>query len=103
MDLRDEGLLELFFAGSIEPGRTAEIARERAASATATAAELRTLRDELDQKHQAEEPESSPDAGSLTVLRYGIEMNEWAAEWFERAAAELENEPADRKVGARRG
>ncbi len=31
-ELRDEGLLELFFAGSIEPARTAEIARERAAS-----------------------------------------------------------------------
>ena len=90
-ELRDEGLLELFFAGSIEPARTAEIARERAASATATAAELRVLRDDLDQKHQAEEPESSPDAGSLTVLRYGIEMNEWAAEWFERAATDLEN------------
>ena len=28
--------------------------------------------------------------GSLTVLRYGIEMNEWTAEWFERAAEDLE-------------
>jgi hypothetical protein len=28
--------------------------------------------------------------GSLTVLRYGIEMSEWAAEWFERAAEDLE-------------
>src|SRR5262249_16173932 len=32
-ELRDEGLLKLFFAGSIEPARTAEIARERAAEA----------------------------------------------------------------------
>ena len=30
-ELRDEGLLKLFFAGSIEPKRAAEIARERAA------------------------------------------------------------------------
>jgi hypothetical protein len=26
----------------------------------------------------------------MAVLRYGIELNEWAAEWFERAALELE-------------
>jgi PadR family transcriptional regulator AphA len=91
-ELRDEGLLELFFAGSIEPARTAEIARERAANAAATAAELRALKDELDKKHEAEGPEYSPDAGSVTVLRYGIEMNEWVAEWFERAAEDLERE-----------
>src|SRR3954451_20310652 len=91
-ELRDEGLLELFFAGSIEPARAAEIARERAASAAATAAELRALQDELDREHEAEGAEYSPDAGSLTVLRYGIEMNEWIAEWFERAATELERD-----------
>ncbi len=43
-------------------------------------------------RHEAEGAEYSPDPGSLTVLRYGIEMNEWAAEWFERAAEDLENE-----------
>ena len=37
-ELRDEGLLGLFFAGSIDPARTAEIARERAAKAAATTA-----------------------------------------------------------------
>jgi len=38
-EMRDEGLLELFFAGSIEPARTAEIARERAATSRAKAME----------------------------------------------------------------
>src|SRR5918995_1713850 len=84
-ELRDEGLLELFFAGSIEPSRTAEIARERAAQAAAVAAELRAVEEVIEDRHEAEGPEYSPDAGSLTVLRYGIELNEWAAEWFERA------------------
>jgi PadR family transcriptional regulator AphA len=92
-ELRDEGLLELFFAGSIEPGRTAEIARERAAVAAETAAELRALEQVIEGKH-AEGPDHSTDPGSLTVLRYGIEMNEWAAEWFERAARDLERETA---------
>jgi PadR family transcriptional regulator, regulatory protein AphA len=91
-ELRDEGLLELFFAGAIEPARTAEIARERAARSAAVAAELREIERQVEQGDDG--PEASPDAGSLTVLRYGIELNEWAAGWFERAAQELERETA---------
>ncbi len=88
-ELRDEGLLALFFAGSIDPARTPEIARERAARAKSSAAELRAIERELEAKGRVEGPEHEPDAGSMAVLRYGIEMNEWAARWFERAAANL--------------
>jgi DNA-binding PadR family transcriptional regulator len=88
-ELRDEALLELFFAGSVDADRAPEIARERAARAAAVAAELRSVQEQVDAGHQ-DGPEVSPDAGSLTVLRYGIEMNEWAAKWFERAAEDLE-------------
>ena len=93
-ELRDEGLLELFFAGSIDPARAPEIARERAAEAAASAAELQALWEQIEADGQHEGPGHSPDAGSLTVLRYGIEMNEWAAKWFERAAEELEQQDA---------
>jgi len=96
-ELRDEGLLELFFAGSIDPARTPEIARERAAQAAATAAVLRGVEEEIEQKRSGD-AEFSPDAGSLTVLRYGIEMNEWAADWFERAAERLEQETGRAKA-----
>ena len=89
-ELRDEGLLALFFAGAIDPTRAAEIARKRAAVSAETAAELRSLEQTLEQDGNAEGPEASPDQGSLTVLRFGIEMNEWAARWFERAAEDLE-------------
>src|SRR6266511_5989728 len=88
-ELRDEGLLALFFAGSIEPPRTAEIARERASMSRESAAALRAIEQEVERKRRVEGPEHKPDAGSMTVLRYGIEMNEWAAEWFERAAGNL--------------
>jgi PadR family transcriptional regulator, regulatory protein AphA len=91
-ELRDEGLLELFFAGSIDPSRAPEIARERSARAATAAAALRAIEEQIDAKGQHEGPEHSPDQGSLTVLRYGIEMNEWVAEWFERAAERLEQE-----------
>ena len=93
-EMRDEGLLELFFAGSVEPTRSPEIARERAAQASRVAAQLADLEERLDAGDAGGQPPHSPDAGSLTVLRYGIEMNEWIAEWFERAARDLESEPA---------
>jgi PadR family transcriptional regulator, regulatory protein AphA len=93
-ELRDEGLLALFFAGAIDPSRAAEIARERAAKSAETAAELRALAEQIDAKGQHNGAEHSSDAGSLMVLSYGIEMNEWAAAWFERAAEKLEQETA---------
>jgi PadR family transcriptional regulator, regulatory protein AphA len=90
LETRDEGLLKLFFAGSIDPQRAAEIARERASISRAKAAELRAVWDTVDEKGTPDGPTAEPDIGSLTVLRYGIEMSEWAAEWFERAAKDLE-------------
>src|SRR3954466_13913491 len=90
LETRDEGLLMLFFAGSIEPQRAAEIARERAAISRAKAAELRAIWDEVDKAGKPGGAESEPDLGSMTVLRYGIEMSERAAEFFERAADDLE-------------
>jgi PadR family transcriptional regulator, regulatory protein AphA len=96
-ELRDEGLLELFFAGSVEPARTAEIARERAEKAASTAAELTELESMVKRLERDGGPEYSADSGSRAVLRYGIEMNEWTAEWFELAARDLETETAGRR------
>jgi PadR family transcriptional regulator AphA len=101
LETRDEGLLMLFFAGSIEPKRGAEIARERAAISRAKAGELRAIADHVEETGAPEGAAAEPDAGSLTVLRYGIDMSEWAAEWFERAALELENQTAGDHVAAR--
>ena len=90
-EMRDEGLLALFFSGSIDPKRAAEIARQRAAASREQADELRAIQAAIDGNGQPDGPEASPDEGSLTVLRYGIEMSEWTAEWFERAAERLGN------------
>ena len=92
LEIRDEGLLKLFFAGSIEPKRSAEIARERAAVSREKAIRLRAIEAATDDAGRPTDgPEAEPDAGSLAVLRYGIEMSEWAAEYFERVAMELES------------
>jgi PadR family transcriptional regulator AphA len=94
LETRDEGLLKLFFAGSIDPKRAAEIARERASASRAKAAQLRAIWDAIDEAGEPEGPAAEPDIGSMTVLRYGIEASEWAAEWFERAAEDLERATA---------
>jgi hypothetical protein len=92
LETRDEGLLKLFFAGSVEPKRAADIARERAAASRSKAEQLRAIAEQVDQTGKPEGPGAQPDAGSLTVLRYGIEASEWTADWFERAAEDLERE-----------
>ena len=58
--------------------------------ANSKAAELRAIWETIDQKGKPDGPTAEPDLGSLTVLRYGIEMSEWTAEFFDRAAEDLE-------------
>jgi DNA-binding PadR family transcriptional regulator len=101
LESRDEGLLKLFFAGSIDEARTPEIARQRAQASRTKAAQLRVIAEEVEAAGQPEGPEVKPDAGSLMVLRYGIEASEWMAEWFERAAEELEKETSGALSGGR--
>jgi PadR family transcriptional regulator AphA len=103
LETRDEGLLKLFFAGSVDEKRAPEIARERAAISRVKAAELRAIAEQVEEAGAPQGPAAEPDGGSLTVLRYGIEMSEWTAEWFERAAEDLEKQIAGAGVGAARG
>jgi PadR family transcriptional regulator AphA len=88
-ELRDEGLLKLFFADTLDPARAPEVAREHAARSATIAAELRGLQEAMaagiDQA-----PEYTEDAGSDSVLAFGIAINEFTADWFERKALDLE-------------
>jgi hypothetical protein len=66
------------------------------------AEQLRAIAEAIDQAGRPTEgPAVEPDVGSLTVLRYGIEASEWAAEWFERAAEQLERETSAAAAAAR--
>jgi PadR family transcriptional regulator AphA len=79
-ELRDEGLLKLFFAD--------------AAGGEAAIAALDSKRREHGRVlARLEEIEATgrPDGSAYLVLRYGIECNRWQAEWCERTMRELEN------------
>lgn len=81
VEMREEGLLKLFFSGVLEPGEAVETLRA-----------MRQRRLELSAQLRAMEPqkmESIEDPFPLMVLRAGIEFNEWFAEWCERMEAQL--------------
>jgi DNA-binding PadR family transcriptional regulator len=78
-EYRDEWMLKLFFAGAVDPERAAEIARGRAELSRETADELR----------EVESLAEGKDPASYTVLRFGIDFNEFIADWFERQAVAL--------------
>ncbi|MGZ5358920.1 MAG: PadR family transcriptional regulator [Solirubrobacterales bacterium] len=96
-ETRDEGLLKLFLAGTFDPARTPEIARERAAHAREVGERLAEIERLVKAGMPDGGPGASPDAGSLTALRFGIEHSAWLADWFERAAMRLESELAGAK------
>lgn len=87
-EMRDEGMLKVFFSSSGKPGQPAEAARQRAAHSERIAAQLREI----------ERAAPGTDGPSYSVLRYGIELNEWISQWWEAAAAQIEKPPG--KPGA---
>jgi PadR family transcriptional regulator AphA len=85
-ELRDEGLLKLFFA--------------EAAGGEAAIQALDAKRREHERVlARLEEIEATkrPDGFAYQVLRYGIECNRWQAEWCERTMRELENDLGSEK------
>jgi DNA-binding PadR family transcriptional regulator len=80
VEMREEGLLKLFFAGVLEPAGAAETLRRMKAYRTELAERLRGL------EPMAEEKE---DPFPLMVLQGGIEFNEWFAGWCERMELRL--------------
>jgi DNA-binding PadR family transcriptional regulator len=79
-EMREEGLLKLFFAGVLKPDEAVETLRS-----------MRRMRLDLVQRLRALEPEKAEtkDPYPLMVLRAGIEFNEWFADWCERMEAQL--------------
>jgi len=82
LELRDEGLLKLFFAGAAEPGKAVEIIDAKQRLIEEKLAALREI-----------EPYAAAAASSdpfpYLVLRYGLESSEWVIAWCERARADL--------------
>lgn len=74
-EMREEGLLKLFFAGVLPPEQAVETLRS-----------MREMRVRLATRLRSFEPDAleKDDPFPLMVLRGGIEFNEWFADWCER-------------------
>ena len=87
-ELRDEGLLKLFFSGAVEPEDAAATLRAMREHHRAVVERLREI-----------EPNATAagDGYPLLVLRGGIEYNEWLADWCERMERDVLAEPAEER------
>jgi PadR family transcriptional regulator AphA len=75
-ELRDEGILRLFFRELLEPKEVLDLVRRRRAWFEVSAAYFREIGEELGVQDD-------------DVLRYGIELMEWNAAWFTRLEKRL--------------
>jgi DNA-binding PadR family transcriptional regulator len=80
-EVRDEGLLKLFFGDLMPKEQLLELVRRRRAWHAETAALFGRMRDELG-SDELDDP-------SGEVLRYGIELMEWDVAWWEELERRL--------------
>jgi PadR family transcriptional regulator, regulatory protein AphA len=79
-EMREEGLLKLFFADALPSREAAKILGAMRAHRLAVAARLRAMEPMAQEKD---------DPFPLIVLRGGIEFTEWFADWCERMEAQV--------------
>jgi DNA-binding PadR family transcriptional regulator len=79
-EMREEGLLKLFFADALPPQEAVEILRAMRAHRLAVSQQLRAMEPRAQEKK---------DPFPLIVLRGGIEFTEWFADWCERMEAQI--------------
>lgn len=79
-EMREEGLLKLFFANALPPAEAVEILRAMRAHRLDVAAQLHGMEAEAVAKE---------DPFPLMVLRGGIEFAEWFADWCERMEGQI--------------
>jgi DNA-binding PadR family transcriptional regulator len=80
-EMREEGLLKLFFAGALKPAEAVETLRAMRKQRLELTGRLRAM--------EPEKPETHEDPFPLMVLRAGIEFNQWFADWCGRMEEQL--------------
>jgi DNA-binding PadR family transcriptional regulator len=79
-EMRDEGLLKLFFADALPPEEAVGVVRA-----------MRRYREALNKRLRELEPGKDEDAGRypLLVLRCGIEFTDWFVDWCRRVEEQI--------------
>jgi DNA-binding PadR family transcriptional regulator len=87
-ELRDEGLLKLFFADALSPEDSLELVRA-----------FRRERKAILEKLRAIEASGKAEGFPAVVLRYGIDSHEWSVGWCKRLERRLEQTAAKEEAG----
>lgn len=90
VEMREEGLLKLFFSGVLPPEEAIETLRAMREYRLRIGARLREMEPAAQEKLERDDP------FPLIVLQGGVEFNEWFADWCERMEARL-LDPAPRE------
>ena len=85
-ELRDEGLLKLFFADALAPAEALELVRAVRAQRREVLDRLREIEDSVPAKKGVVFP--------LVVLEYGIGLHQWMVDWCEELERRLARETA---------
>lgn len=88
-EMRDEGLLKLFFAGVLPPEEAAAILRAMRTHHLELIERLREIEPRAEEKQ-----DRTGDPYPLMVLHGGIELSEWFADWCERMEETLHEQAA---------
>ena len=89
-EMRHEGMLKVFFADALPPRERVQRLHDMEAQHRAKVAALREV------EAGAEKDSAS---SAYTVLRFGIAMNEWVADWCADAARDLDEQLAAGRSG----
>lgn len=89
-EMRDEGMLKLFFADALPRDEAVEILRTMRAHRLAVNAQLREIKQ---MKGEIEDP------FPMIVLQGGLEFTEWFADWCERMEAQLLDSALEERSG----
>jgi DNA-binding PadR family transcriptional regulator len=81
-ELRDEGLLKLFFADLLEPADALALVRSFKAQRQSVFQQLRAI---------GADPAKAPEGFHAVVLGYGLEFYEWNLAWADRLEARLQD------------
>jgi PadR family transcriptional regulator, regulatory protein AphA len=92
VEMREEGLLKLFFSGVLPPEEAIATLRAMREHRTGVAGQLRAIEPKAQEKI-----ETSDDPYPLMVLQAGVEFNEWFADWCERMEVRLLGSANDRR------
>ena len=90
LEMRHEGMLKVFFADALPPEQRVRRLLDMRDQHLAKLAALREV-----EATRAKQGDSS----AYLILRFGIEFNQWIADWCERAAERLGAEPVAAEGG----